>query len=276
LSVAASTIQQFYARNDSPLFGDFQVSRGKAETPPRALEGEDIRSVLKALSPSTRTPLLLVWQSGIEISRILSLSWGQLQGIQTGEHPFKIELFGRKKHNKSYYTFIGRDGVSHLLIQRGNWIEEQGREPGDNDLVFLGKEGTGTNAAWLNYCFRSTAMKLSKQGIVKSKDPRSWHSHALRHSFRTEASHAKVGSEISEFFQGHIGGIKFVYVHSGELHPEVLAKEYIRLEPFVSLDHTETTLRGEYEDREKILLRRVLALEERISRLIPEGVSSVR
>ena len=267
----ASAIQQFYIRNDSVLFGDFQVSKGRTEQPHKALEAADIRCVLKALPIELRTPLLLVWQSGVEISRILSLTWEQVDGIDSGEVPLRLDLYGRKRHDKPYFTFFGRDGVEHLRITRGKWVSERGREPAPQEPVFLGKENTGIDAAWLNHRLKMAAMNLSRQGIIKSKDPRCWHSHAFRHSFRTEASHAGLKSEISEYFQGHIDGIKFVYVHSGELHPEDLAREYLKLEPYISLNQTETTLRGEYEDKERILMKRLMALEERVSHWTEES-----
>ncbi len=47
--VTAAIIQQFYKRNDSPLFGDFQVSRGAQREPARPLDAREIRLVLKAL-----------------------------------------------------------------------------------------------------------------------------------------------------------------------------------------------------------------------------------
>lgn len=105
-----------------------------------------------------------------------------------------------------------------------------------------------------------------QQGLIDEYRPESWHTHALRHSFETEASHAGVKAEIRDFFLGHIGGIQWVYNHRDELHQDDLVKEYVKIEPYVSLNPNETTLRGEYEERERVLLKRLLALEEKVSR----------
>ncbi len=267
--VTAAAIQQFYARNDSPLFGDFQVSRQSPREPPRPLDPADVRSVLKALAPDLRTPLLCVWQSGVEINRVLSLTWGKLEGIDhsRGDGPLKLEFYGRKKHSRAYYTFLGRDAVEHLRIWHGRWVELRSRRPEPHEPVFLGKQGTYLDAAWLNARFRKTAVNLRGQGLVANGDPASWHSHALRHSFRTEASHAGVKSEISEFFLGHTGGISYVYNHRDELHPEDLVREYLKVEPHVSLDYTEAVLTERFEEERRSWISEIASLRREVARL---------
>jgi len=133
----ASAVQQFYMRNDSPLFGDFQISNGSLKAPPKPLPAEDIRRVLKACTLSVRTPLLLIWQSGCEVNRILSLRWGQ---VRSDEVPPRLDFTGRKKH-KPYSTFLGRDSVEHLKLWQARWVETFGREPSDADFIFITKGG---------------------------------------------------------------------------------------------------------------------------------------
>jgi len=100
-------ISQFYKRNDSPLFGDFALSKAELVKPPKPLSAQDIRKVLRALPVSSRTPLLCVWQSAIEINRVLAFKWGDV----TGSVPLKVELLGRKIHRKPYASFLGRDSL---------------------------------------------------------------------------------------------------------------------------------------------------------------------
>lgn len=132
----SAAVRQFYARNDSPLFGDFSVSEGKPDQQRKALSAEDIRQVLKALPVNQRAPLLLMWQSGIEIGTILGLTWG---GVNLETNRLKLEFTGRKRHKRPYFTFGGRDSVLHLKIWRADGAEDMGREPGADDLIFMGK-----------------------------------------------------------------------------------------------------------------------------------------
>jgi integrase len=265
--VTAAAIQQFYKRNDSPLFGDFDVSRDSPTEAPRPLDPAEVRKVLIGLPVEARTPLLCVWQSGIEVNRMLGLTWGKLEGIETGSFLLRLDFRGRKKHGKSYYTFLGRNAIDYLRMWRGVWGEVMGRAPNPGDPVFLGKRGRYISATWLNYRFRNEALRMKRQGLISNGDPRSWHSHALRHCFRTEAAHAGVKPEISEFLLGHLGGIAYVYNHSDQLHPEDLVKEYLKIEPFVSLDFTETTARQEYEGTNKQMLQIIMELQKKVSRL---------
>jgi len=91
-TVTAAAIQQFYRRNDSQLFGDFQVARSPAAQRPKPLESSDIRKVLAVMPLNLRLPLLIMWQSGVEINRALSLRWRSVEGIERGECPLRLEF----------------------------------------------------------------------------------------------------------------------------------------------------------------------------------------
>jgi hypothetical protein len=71
---AASMVKGFYERKDSALFGSFGVAMDTVRPPPPPLEAHDIRLVLKVLPLQHRLPLVVVWQGGIEINRVLSLA----------------------------------------------------------------------------------------------------------------------------------------------------------------------------------------------------------
>ena len=155
----AAAIKQFYKRNDSPLFGDFSISSQEVKENPNPLRFEEIQKVLKTMSLNLRTPLLLSWQSGCEISRILALTWSQVAGIDRNEYPLQLKFFGRKKHKRPYYTFIGQNSIEHLKIWREKWIELIGRDPTPDNLVFLSKRKSALAYSWLNAQFRGTAKK---------------------------------------------------------------------------------------------------------------------
>ena len=223
--VAASAIKGFYQANDSTLFGDYATAVTKVEPPASPLYPEDIRKVLKAMPIRSRAPLIIAWQSGIEINRVLSMSFPK------GAAPKKVDLFGRKGHRRAYWSYIGADSIEHLEL-----IEER---------------GFPTYPTLLK-SFHRAALRLGKRGLLKNPDLTSWHPHALRHSFSTECSHAGVKPEVREFLMGHISGIAWVYQHP-ELHERDLVEEYSKVEPYVSLNPSvivaEERVRVEFEAR---------------------------
>ncbi|MDG6990624.1 MAG: hypothetical protein JRM99_04300 [Nitrososphaerota archaeon] len=245
--VAAAAIRGFYEANDAALFGHWRIAEQPPQAPPAPLCVEDIRKVLQAVPVRPRTPLLVSWQSSIEINRVLGMDWSF---ALHKEAPVKVELQGRKSHRKGYATFIGAESVEHLRLSP-----------------------TMPEYTTVRMHLREAARRLGAAGLLKNPDLRSWHPHALRHSFSTECKHAKVDNEIREYFEGHVSGVKFVYQHP-ELHEQDFVKEYRKIEPFVSISPDRAAIEGEYAEREKSLLSRVERAEALLSELKSElGVS---
>jgi integrase len=111
--ITAAAVMMFYKRNDSPLFGDFQLAEGKPTRPAPALSAEDIRAVLKALPLAQRLALLFEWQSGVEINRVLGFTW---QELNLEETPCQLAIYGRKNHRRPYMTFLGADTIQGLRL----------------------------------------------------------------------------------------------------------------------------------------------------------------
>jgi integrase len=249
-NIAVAAIRGFYQANDSPLFGHWRVALQKPTAPPPPLHAEDIRKVLLAMPTRFRTPLVVAWQSGIEINRILQMDWSF---ALDREPPVKVELQGRKRHRKAYATFIGKESVEHLRLLRPMPMP---------DYTAMAKH------------LHMAARKAGTAGMLKNPDLRSWHPHALRHSFETEASHAGVKAEVRDFFLGHVSGIMWTYNHRDELHPEDLVREYEKIEPLVSLTPDEQTVRTEFQEREKTLQKRLEAAENLLAELRKELLAS--
>ncbi len=245
--IAANAVRQFYEKNDSSLFGDYSLASQPLKEPAPPLHPDDVRKVLLALPLRARAPLVLAWQSGVEINRLLGLDFSRL-----GPAPMKIPLLGRKGHRKAYWTYVGADGVDLLKTVGGR---------GFPTYEYLGDQ------------FRAAAAKLGAKGLLKNPDRRSWHIHALRHSFSTECSHARVIPEVREFFLGHVGGISFVYQHQ-EIHEEDILAEYAKLEPLVSLNPDEASIRRGFETREKEIRTEFEALRKNFEDLQARVLSS--
>ena len=243
-AVAAAAIRGLYKSNDSPLFGDYATAQQAVEAPAKPLYPEDIRKVLKAMPVRTRAALVVAWQTGIEINRVLALDLPA-----GGAPPLKVELYGRKGHRKGYWTYMGSDSLEHLKV--------------------VGESGFSGYPTVLKSMHRA-AMRLGREGLLRNPDMASWHPHALRHSFSTECSHAGVKPEVREFFLGHVSGISWVYLHP-EIHEADILEEYRKVEPYVSLDYTEAALRGEYDEREEGVLRELLDLRRKVDRLLGQN-----
>jgi integrase len=246
--LALHAVRQFYQKNDSSLFGDYSLASQPLREPAPPLFPEDIRKVLLAMPVRTRAPLLLAWQTGIEINRLLGLNLAP-----NGSAHLKIPLLGRKGHRKAYWTYAGADSVEILKTVGGRG--------------FVGYDSLADT-------FKGTAIKLGAQGLLKNADRRSWHPHALRHSFSTECKAARVDNEVREFFLGHVSGISYVYQHQ-EIHEEDILAEYAKVEPLVSLNPDEASIRQDFAKREKEIRSEFEALrqnfEELQARLLASG-----
>lgn len=82
--IASCVVREFYGENDSPLFGHLKEAEQKPRQAPKPLTAEDIRKVLLALPDRFRTPLLVEWQSGIEINRVIEMDDLQKYGSRLG------------------------------------------------------------------------------------------------------------------------------------------------------------------------------------------------
>ncbi|MDA4113568.1 MAG: site-specific integrase [Thaumarchaeota archaeon] len=248
---AATVIRKFYARNDSSLHGDFQLSYERPKEVKKALLPGDVRAVLKALPVHVRLPYLLAWQGGLEIDKILSLRWKDIhEGLEKGERPLKLTFSGRKRMIRPYFTFLGSDSIDLLLQWRENRAEqlkELKREPSGDELVLVGKDGRPMDYGWLRVCLKKKAAELASAGLIKGFDSASWHPHSFRKSFRTEAAHAGVAMDTVEFWMGHDRGVIAIYNRSDEVHEDDFRIEYLKLEPFVSLNQTEATMKKEFD-----------------------------
>ncbi|MDG7021305.1 MAG: tyrosine-type recombinase/integrase [Nitrososphaerota archaeon] len=249
---AATVVRRFYLRNDAQLWGDFEVAFERPNSLKKAIPIDDIRAVLRHLPPHIRLPFLLQLQGGLEIDKVLSLRWGDvLPGLQGGERPLKVTFSGRKRMIRPYFTFLGRDACELLNAYLPRWREFLGREPEASDIVLMGKQRVPIDGKYLNQALKKAVRHLADAGQLSNTDPAHWSSHIFRKAFRTECSHAKVPLDTAEFWLGHERGVVAVYDRSDELHEGDFREEYRRLEPYVSLDENATTLKDEYEARER-------------------------
>jgi integrase len=272
-----AAIREFYRRNNAALFGDFTLADGKAKKRLKTPSSTDIRTVLKALPIYHRAPLVLMWQTAAEPAAILSLKWGD---VNLEGRYLKLDFAGRKKHKLEYFTLAGKDSIVLLKIWRQKWTQNLGREPTPGDLIFFNKkrkereEHGPLSPGWLNECFKETAMKLHREGLISNGARDCWHIYALRHSFKTEAEHAGVKSGVVEFLMGHNKGISWTYDNRDQLHPGDFEEEYAKVEPFLSLDYTEALSKREIEARNEEVMKLIRELQAKVDWLTSQQASS--
>jgi hypothetical protein len=141
--------------------------------------------------------------------------------------------------------------------------------------VFISKRGTNAmDHVWLNDQMRKTALKLAKQGLVENGDPSSWHSHMLRHSFKSEGEHSGVNSKLAEFMMGHNSGISWVYDNRDTTHEQDFIEAYETMESYLSLDFNEAVAREEKEETGREMLKLIMDLQRQVAEMKTRQASS--
>jgi integrase len=266
----ATAVRSFYKRNDSPLFGDFEVPFNAYEVKlTTQIDVEEARRCITVLPLRSKAICICLLQSGMRISEFLQLKWKMVQaGVEKGELPVKIRL--RSDKGREYFTFLGEDGVAALkmyLIFRKS-LARRPIQP--EDYIFIHDTGSGKHRGDrplpADYVTTQILRALTAKGFVQRNGEKKWrcdfHPHALRHLFKTECAHAGINPVISEFWMGHDKGIEYAYNHQHELHPEDFVKMYRKVEPYLSITTIQQGLAKEERERLQLLESKLAKVEE--------------
>jgi len=243
-ATAATAIRSFYKRNDSPLFGDFQVPFDAFEEKlTEQISVEDAKRYISVLPLRSKAVCICLLQCGMRVSEFLQLKWKDVQsGIEKKETPVKIML--RNDNGLQYFTFLGTDGIEILKLYLQYRKSLVGMPVRSNEYIFINDVGSGKyrvdKPLLSDYVNRQIVRALVAKGLVeKPKGDDKWrcnfHPHALRHLFKTECAHAGINPMISQFWMGHDKGIEYVYNHQHELHPEDFVEAYRKAEPSLNI-----------------------------------------
>ena len=113
-SLARASISTFYRSNDSQLFGYFKMSERPPTPPAPPLFADDIRRVLLYMTPHMRAPLVIEWQSGIEINRILEMDWSFIERAAGEDRAL------RPKETQAFIYDLYRKGFARI-VKAGGW-----------------------------------------------------------------------------------------------------------------------------------------------------------
>ena len=219
--------------------------RQKRRHHPRQISVFDAKKILGKMKQRERIILLIMLQSGMEVGAVIykfGYMWPEVKRqLDEGRKRIKIEITGRKGHDKWYFTYISTDAIHELkkwLHQRKRIVEKVQKLRGfvkpeivEGTPIFITNNATpyGGNNFQQNYL---NAMKKKK----------AWEqvSHMFRKLFKTEASVPERGIDrnIVEFWMGHGNGIEAVggaYDRTPEIREDVIENEYVKLEPYINI-----------------------------------------
>ncbi|RLG99208.1 integrase, partial [Candidatus Bathyarchaeota archaeon] len=236
-----NAIRSFY-----DTFGVVVKLKGRSALPkPRVtnkrirLTNMDVKRLLDhCRSPRDRAIILCMFQSGMDVSTLCSLKYGDVaEGLKRGDHPLKLNLY-RQKSGTEYYTFLGRDACEALNAYL-NDLKAKGIRLTYNDPLFLkeGKKALRKEPIKPNLVQKLMRELAVKAGFVdKNMNGRAINPlspHALRESFSSIMTNKGVPKTITDFWLGHeIGEMARAYQ---EAQYEDVKRMYLEREPYISV-----------------------------------------
>jgi len=209
-------VRSFYGTFDVVvrMKGRQRLPRARVRNQRMTVKAEHIKVLLdRTRSPRDRAIILTMFQSGIDVSTLCSLTFGDFnEALQKNEQPLKLDLY-RPKSGVEFYTFLGKDAV--IAIQA--YIQDmtsRGVTFNYSMPLFLkerGKQGMTTNL--VQNMMKIVAVNsgfVSEKNNGKSFNPLG--PHALRESFGSLMINSGVPDTIVDFWLGHsIGEMNKAY-----------------------------------------------------------------
>jgi len=268
-----NAVRSFYATFDITvrMRGRHRLPRPRV-TNKRMKVGSDQVKVLvdHARTPRDRAIILTLFQSGMDVSTLCSLNYGDVaEGLSKEEYPMKLELH-RPKTGVEYYTFLGKNAVNALKAYVDD-MQNRGVKFRNDTTLFLkerGKEPISTNL--VQNMLKSIAMKsgfVDKENNGNEFNPLS--PHALRESFGSLMINSGVPDTIVDFWLGHEIG-EMAEAYKGVQY-ESLRKMYAEREKLLSispkenLEELRAKLKGEIEEHNK-------QLQSMVNTLVSENI----
>ena len=274
-----AVVRSFYASYDIWI----KYSRSQALPRPRVvnkrkrLKAEDIRKLVNcANSPRDRAIVLTLFQSGMDVSTLCSLTYGLVkEGLENNEHPLKLDLY-RQKAGVEYYSFLGDDAIEAIKAYI-SYLHSKGIELKYDSPLFL-KESwksrtvEGVKYHHIQYILRDLVVRanLMDKAELQSRHFNLVGPHALRESFSSIMLNNGVPDTIVDFLLGHTlndmsqayKGIDFEKVKEWYIKVEQNALNISKLSSdFEKIKNLEHELNKEKET----LKDKISKLEERIA-----------
>jgi site-specific recombinase XerD len=267
-------IRSFYATYDVTvrMRGRRRLPKPKVVNKRMLVSAEDVKILVDhARTPRDRAIILTMFQSGMDVSTMCSLKYGDVaDGLAKNDHPQKLELH-RPKTGTEYYSFLGRDAVEALNAYLAD-AKARGAEFRSDSPLFLKERGDGgltTNL--VQYMMREVAVSsgfVDKENNGNSLNPLS--PHALRESFGSIMINSGVPDTIVDFWLGHEIG-EMAEAYKGVQY-ESLKQMFLEREKLMSIsmskvdvEELKTKLRGEIEQQ-------TMRLQTIVNRVVSENL----
>ena len=217
------------------------------------------RLVDHAGCPRDRAIILAMFQSGMDVSTLCSLKYGDVaEGLAKNEHPLKLSLY-RPKTGTEYCTFLGRDAAEALHAYLDG-VKAKGIKITCNTPLFLKLSHKALKAEGLTTNLVQNMLKqvALKAGFIdedmNGRDFNPLSPHALRESFGSIMTNKGVPDTIVDFWLGHeIGEMAEAYKHA---RLEELRRTYMEREVFISISTSgelEQKLRADIDEKNRQL-----------------------
>jgi integrase len=188
------------------LRGRHKLANGKVKNKRMIVNAEQVKTLVQhARSIRDRAIILVNFQGGMDASTLCSLNYEDIvPAVETGEHPFKLELL-RKKSDTEYYTFLGKDAVEALRAYVADQ-KTRGTEWTLESPLFTKERHTTDERITPNLIQNMMKEVAVSAGLVKKNNGKDFNilgSHALRESFSSLMLNSGVPRPIVDFWLGH-------------------------------------------------------------------------
>jgi site-specific recombinase XerD len=283
-------IADFYRRHNLPLSikltQEFSgATRGVNET--EKMSADQIQK-LAYYAPTLRDKAIIwcMFQSGTDVSTVLSLNWGhvekELENPPMGAVMLR-DLRRKKEPEKKFTTLVYKTALRHLKL----YLEERlgkdyAKKVKYTDPLFVGQKGARHGAQYVQQVLRKIApdSAIASEGKIATADLNPLRPHALRASFSDQMAKVGASKQLIDFMMGHklqfdtayFGGeegLRQAYVGYAEkaLEPKGLSSEVAgtieeQKETIVRLENELTSVKKSIEPLSKALERLVEQIGE--------------
>lgn len=232
-SAVADFYSSFKLQLDLDWAKEFPSSTlGKNETEKMTAEQVD---TLVSYAPTVRdkTILWIMFQSGIDVSQVCSLTWGQVEKdmdnsqVIDGYRTVMLRGLSRKKElNTKFNTLFGETAIKYLKLNMEKTYGEDWKAKMEyNTPLFLGRSGKRHSARYVQAMMREIAPDSGLAGSrQKEADLNPLSPRSLRASFADQMAKAGASSILVDYLQGH--KMKYGTAYFGGEHG--LRETYVR------------------------------------------------
>jgi len=240
-----SAIRSFYATFDIHIHlkGRSRLPKAKVLNKRLTVNNLDVKKLVdNARTPRDRAIILTMFQSGMDVSTLCDLKYGDIAEGLGKELPLKLNLY-RVKTGAEYYTFLARDACEALKAYL-NDVKARGLKLSHKEPLFLkesnkalAKEKLSPNL--VQKIMRELALKtefVDAENNGRDFNPLS--PHALRESFGSIMINKGVPDSIVDFWLGHeIGEMAEAYKRG---QYDDVRRMYLEREAFINISQPES------------------------------------